>query len=210
MSSEGVPPEWRVLVEHPEDSALHRQVEYLQAALSQNPVAEAVLSLGAELALPGWYFGAGGVSQTVWNIRHGFEPAEGIKDYDLVYFDPNDLSEDSRRAVEDEVAARLSSFDVVVDVHNEARVHLWYEQRFGRRIDPYRSTEHAVATWPTTASCVGVRRDSDGLTVCAPYGLADALGMVARPNKAIVSRDVYEEKVLRWARRWPRLRVIPW
>lgn len=173
-------------------------------------MAEALLALGADLALPGWYFGAGGVAQTVWNIRHGFEPAEGIKDYDLVYFDATDLSDESRRAVEQEVASRLSTFDVVVDVHNEARVHLWYEQRFGRRIDQYRSSEHAISTWPTTASCVGVRRDADGFVVCAPFGLSDLLGMVARPNKAIVSRDVYEEKVSRWAKRWPKLMVIPW
>lgn len=78
------------------------------------------------------------------------------------------------------------------------------------RIDPYRSTEHAIATWPSTASSVGVRRQSGSLVVCAPYGLSDLLGMVVRPNKEIVSRDVYQEKVQRWQRRWPRLRVISW
>jgi hypothetical protein len=46
--------------------------------------------------------------------------------------------------------------------------------------------------------------------VFAPFGLSDLLGMVARPNKAIVSRGVYEEKVARWSARWPRLRVVPW
>ena len=46
--------------------------------------------------------------------------------------------------------------------------------------------------------------------VCAPFGLSDLLGMVARPNKAIVTRDVYDEKASRWAARWPRLQVIPW
>jgi hypothetical protein len=40
----------------------------------------------------------------------------------------------------------------VHDVKNEARVHLWYERRFGRHLEPYRSTGDAIATWPTTAS----------------------------------------------------------
>ncbi|HZT66066.1 MAG TPA: nucleotidyltransferase family protein [Acidimicrobiales bacterium] len=196
--------------DHPEALPLHLQVEYLHLALQENAVAEAVLTLAAEMALPGWYFGAGGVAQTVWNLRHGFEVADGIKDYDLVYFDPGDLSAESEWRVEEAVAAGLSEFDIVVDVHNEARVHLWYEQRFGRDLDPYQSTEAAIATWPTTASSVGVRRDHDGLVVCAPFGLSDLLGMVARPNKTIATQDVYEEKVSRWATRWPKLQVIPW
>jgi hypothetical protein len=162
------------------------------------------------MALPDWYLGAGGVAQTVWNLRHGYAAEEGIKDYDLVYFDCTDLSEDARREVEGEVTSRLAMPAVALDVHNEARVHLWYEQRFGRRLDPYRSTEHAIATWPTTASSVGVRRDSERFVIYAPFGLSDLLGMVVRPNKAIVSREVYEEKSQRWKRRWPGLQVISW
>lgn len=162
------------------------------------------------MALPDWYFGAGGVAQTVWNLRHGFEPAAGIKDYDLVYFDPSDLSLESERQIEEEVARRLSDHGVALDVKNEARVHLWYAERFGRHLDPYRSTEDAIATWPTTASSVGVRQDGAGFVVCAPFGLADLFALVARPNKTLVTRDVYEEKTARWALRWPRLQVIPW
>ena len=186
------------------------QVEYLEEALKQNPVAQRVMTVASELGLRDWYFGAGGVAQTVWNLRHGLDPAEGIKDYDLVYFDPDDLSAEAEDRLEQEVADRVVDPEVVLDVKNEARVHLWYQQRFGRRLEPYLSTEEAIATWPTTASSVGVRRDDRGFVVCAPFGLSDLLGMVARPNKAIVTQDVYEEKVSRWAARWPKLRVIPW
>jgi uncharacterized protein len=199
-----------VISDRPEAAPLHLQVQYLDTALKLNAVAQAVLSVGAELGLPNWYFGAGGITQTVWNLRHGLDPATDIKDYDVVYFDPDDLSVESERRNESEVASRLAELGVVVDVKNEARVHLWYGERFGRRIDAYRSTEEAIATWPTTASSVGARYDHEGFVVCAPFGLADLLGMVARPNKAIVSRDVYAEKVSRWAARWPNLRVIPW
>jgi uncharacterized protein len=161
------------------------------------------------LGLPDWYFGAGGVAQTVWNVLHGFEPADGIKDYDLVYFDPTDLSVNGERRVE-EVRARLADVGVTPDVKNEARVHLWYEDRFGRPIQPYRSSGEAIATWPTTASSVGVRYRGNDFVVCAPFGLTDLFHMIARPNKTIVSREVYEEKVARWSARWPQLTVVPW
>lgn len=190
---------------------LQVQAASLWDALAENPVVQALLDVAAEMQLPDWYLGASGVSQTVWNLCHGFDPAAGIRDYDLVYFDSTDLSDESRRDTEDEVARRVAEFGITVDVHNEARVHLWYQKRFGKRIEPYRSTEDAIATWPTTASAVGVRRDRDGRTaVFAPFGLSDLFGMVARPNKAIVSREIYEEKVSRWAARWPRLTVISW
>jgi hypothetical protein len=199
-----------MFVRRPEAMPIHMQIEYLRVALNQNPMAERVLAVAAEVGLPNWYFGAGGVAQTVWNLRHAFPPAEGIKDYDLVYFDPVDLSAEAETRLEQVVASRLDDLGVIVDVKNQARVHLWYEARFGRRLEPYLSTEEAIATWPTTASSVGVRRDGEDFVVCAPFGLSDLLGMVARPNKTVVTREVYEEKVSRWAARWPKLRIIAW
>ena len=189
---------------------MHRQIEYLDDALRQNRIAQAVLSTGADLSLPQWYLGAGCVAQTVWNIRHGYDPAAGIQDYDLVYFDAAGLSATAEQELQAEVNRRLEGLDVVVDVKNEARVHQWYEQRFGRHLEPYTSTEDAISTWPTTASSVGVRHGPGGFVVCAPFGLSDLIGMVARPNKAIVTKQVYDEKTSRWAARWPRLHVIPW
>ncbi len=126
-----------------------------------------------------------------------------------MYFDPADLSAETEKQIEEALVERLGGLEVLVDVKNEARVHFWYEERYGRHLDPYSSTEDAIATWPTTASSVGVR-DDGAFVVCAPYGLSDLFGMVARPNKTVVSRDVYEEKTTRWADRWPRLTVIPW
>jgi hypothetical protein len=199
-----------VIPDRPEAAPLHLQVKYLDDALKLNLVAQAVLTVGPDLALPNCYLGAGGIAQTVWNLRRGFDAAAGIKDYDLAYFDPRDLSAEAEHRNEVEVASRLSEFGIAVDVKNQARVHLWYGERFGRHIEPFRSTEEAIASWPATASCVGVRQDHDGFVVCAPFGLADLLAMVARPNKTIVSQEVYEEKVSRWAARWPNLRVVPW
>ena len=107
---------------------------------------------------------------------------------------------DAERAVEEHANQLLGDLGVAVDVTNEARVHLWYAERFGRSIPPYGSVEQAIATWPTTASSVGITDGPAGFAVCAPFGLSDLFAMVVRPNKAIVSEAVYQAKADRWAR----------
>ncbi|MBA3778998.1 MAG: nucleotidyltransferase family protein [Chloroflexi bacterium] len=140
--------------------------------------------------------GAGAVAQAVWNDAHGFVPTYGIGDYDLVYFERADPSEPAERRAETSARSILADLGVTLDVTSEARVHEWYPQRFGRTIAPYRSTKDAIATWPTTATSIGVRRERSGqVTFCAPFGLDDLLALVVRPNKAIVARDVFEAKV---------------
>jgi uncharacterized protein len=44
------------------------------------------------------------------------------------------------------VGALFADVAVRVDVKNEARIHLWYERRFGTRIEPYRSSADAIST----------------------------------------------------------------
>lgn len=99
---------------------------------------------------------------------------------------------------------------VRVDVTNEARVHTWYQRRFGQPLAPYHSAEHAIATWPSTATSVGVRYEGDVFDVCAPYGLSDLFGLIVRPNTTLVSRDIYEAKTERWRELWPLLIVLAW
>jgi hypothetical protein len=95
-------------------------------------------------------------------------------------------------------------------VKNQARVHLWYEARFGRAIAPFASTRAAIATYPTTATAIGIGMAGGRCALCAPFGLADLLAGVVRANTTLVSRAVYEAKAARWHRQWPGLRIIPW
>lgn len=186
-----------------------RQVTALEEIVRSNPVICRLLDTLPALQLPSWYVGAGAVAQTVWNQVHGFPPNHGLKDYDVVYLDPGDLTVDGERAVEAKVAELLDAA-VTVDVTNEARVHTWYERRFGQPLAPYRSVEQAIATWPSTATSVGVRYERGVFDVCAPYGLSDLFGLIVRPNTALVSRDIYEAKAARWHQLWPLLTVLTW
>lgn len=168
-----------------------------------------VLRRAPVLDLPNWYVGAGAVAQTVWNELHGYPLDHGLKDCDLVYFDPH-LDARTQDAYRQRASELFASLPVEVELTNEARVHLWYREEFGRDIPPYLSTEDAINTWPTTATSVGVRYHAGLFHIYAPYGLDDLLGMVVRPNKVQAPREVYERKARRWKSVWPRLEIVAW
>jgi hypothetical protein len=193
------------------DADLATQVAELDRLLRASPVVAPLLDALPAWRLPGCYVGAGAVAQTVWNAAHGFAPDTGVKDADVVYFDGGDLSAGAEDRAEDLVRRSVPSLGVKVDVTNEARVHLWYERRFGVPLAPYRSTEEAISSWPTTAASVGVRpAAAGGLAVCAPYGLRDLFALVVRPNKTVVTEAVYTAKADRWRATWPRLTILDW
>jgi hypothetical protein len=161
------------------------------------------------LNLPAWYLGAGCVAQTIWNLAHGKAPSADILDYDLVYYDC-DLSEEREDCVTREARKLVADLQIELDVTNEARVHIWYPERFGYGIQPYHSTEDAIGTWPTTATAIGVRPSGGQLEVWAPFGVDDLFKLVVRPNRVQITPAIYDAKVTRWVARWPSLVALPW
>ena len=119
----------------------------LAAALGQNKWLGEILERFEETALPDSWLVAGCIAQTIWNLRCG-RPAElGLKDVDLIYFDDHDLSFDAEASHERRLRDLFRRFPLKLDVKNEARVHLWYEERFGYAIEPYLSSADAIATF---------------------------------------------------------------
>ena len=193
------------------DGDLARQVDRLRESLSHNQVIGEILQKASSLAIANWYLGAGCIAQTVWNFLHGFEPTFGIKDYDLVYHDVCDLSLEAQMRYQGRANELFAHLHGTVELQNEARVHLWYAEHFGYEVAPYESVEAALNSWPTTATCVGVRAASaGGLRVYAPFGLTDLFNMIVRPNKMQITRELYEAKTERWTRLWPKLQRLPW
>ncbi len=187
------------------------QLHHFRDALGQNGTLCQVLERACLLGLPGWYLAAGALCQTVWNVVSGFPSDAGIRDYDLVYFDGADLSWDAEDAVIRAGLGLFAGLPADVEIRNQARVHLWYEDKFGRPCQPYDCAEAAIDTFPATATCVGVRAHGDGqCRVYAPFGLSDMFNMVVRPNTALCPQRVYEAKATRWRQQWPALTVLPW
>lgn len=104
----------------------------------RNEVIDALLPRLAALDLPDWYLTAGCLFQTVWNELSGRPATTAILDFDVFYFDP-DLSWTSEDRVIRRCAATCADLAVEVQVRNQARVHLWYEGRFGVTCPPLHS-----------------------------------------------------------------------
>ena len=181
----------------------------LESILRNNPDLAALLDRFAEIALPDVWIVAGCIAQTVWNHRFGLAAGHGIGDIDLVYFDP-DLSETTEEAHAQRLRAQFPALTTWLDVKNQARVHQWYSDKFGRPLTPDRSTPDAIATYPTTATSVGIRRHAGQTEICAPFGLQDLFAGIVRPNKVLVTETVYAAKATRWRAVWPGLTIIPW
>ncbi|KAI8170293.1 hypothetical protein K4K49_004978 [Colletotrichum sp. SAR 10_70] len=165
----------------------------------------------AALNLPNWYLAAGAVSQTIWNHMSGLPPATGIHDYDLVYFDDADLSWAAEDAAIQRGRALFADIPAEVEIRNQARVHLWYEAKFGAPCPRHESVEAGIDSWIATSAMIGVRVEADGeWRVYAPRGLSDFFNMVVRPNPQIGVREKYEEKARRWLGVWKGLTVMPW
>ncbi len=188
----------------------HLSPRQFEDTLLSSPLLRPLLARWSEVDLPDSWLAAGAVAQTVWNAAHGLPHDYGIADIDLVYFDAAELSASAEAVEERRIRRAFADLPVKFDVKNEARVHLWYSEKFGRPVDPYVSTAAAIATFPTTATAVGIRPTALGLEVCAPFGLDDLLNLVVRANKVQVSADRYTAKVARWRALWPRLTVLEW
>jgi len=157
------------------------------------------------------WLGAGAVAQTLWNRRFGLPLDHGIDDLDLVWFDAKDLTEDSEARTASALKELLPDIRFRIDAKNQARVHLWYQNRFGYEATPVTSMEDALSRWPTTATAIALRRSSDGtLRVLAPFGFDDVLDGVVRPNKRQITATIYEAKTQKWLQKWPDLTVFPW
>jgi hypothetical protein len=162
------------------------------------------------LKLPDCWIVAGCLAQTVWNSRSGLPADHAISDLDLVYFDREDMSASTERKHAERIRHMFSQLSVWIDVKNEARVHLWYEAKFGKAIEPHTSVMDAIDSFPTTATTIGIRPSAAGAEVYATFGLSDLFAGIVRPNKRLITRDVYEAKASKWRDYWPDLTVISW
>lgn len=188
---------------------INKDIELLESILRKNYKLMAILDVLEKDELENYYVTAGAISQSIFNYYHGYNMLYGISDYDIIYFDS-----DTSYLKEDEVIKRISSkleyLDVSVDIKNQARVHMWYYEKYKVKKEPYSSVEDAVASFCTTISCIGVRLENSKLVVCAPYGLDDIFRMIIRPIKKNTYKEIYDYKACSWLRKWNKLKKIEW
>ena len=180
----------------------------LVGILEQAPGLMRVLTVARDLGMPDWMVFSGAIYQPVWNHLTSRPIEHGLKDYDLAYFDAGDLSWDAEDAVIRKVAAAFEPpFDSMVEVRNQARVHLWFEGHFGEAYDPLTRSAEALERFTAPAFAVGARLEADGrLNIFAPFGLEDLFALRLRSNPNRPSK-AFARTAESARRRWPEITV---
>jgi hypothetical protein len=182
----------------------------LEAILRAAPSMMRVLETARDLDLPDWLLFSGAVYQRVLNHQTGRDPDYGLKDYDLGYFDASDISYEAEDVVIRRVAAAFPPpFDALVEVRNQARVHVWFEDKFGEPYPPLRSSAEALERFVSATFAVGVRlQPDDRMTIVAPFGLEDLFALRMRPNPTRKTGG-FARTAAGLTTRWPELIVSP-
>ena len=177
-----------------------------------NPINVEIIKRIPDLPLPQGMLVSGCLYQSVWNGLLGYDPTRGIRDYDLVYFDDTDLSYEAEDKVIQECAAAFADLGVEVEVRNQARVHLWFKDRFGFDYAPLKSAAESLARYMCPCHAVAIEPDgAETLTLHAPYGLDDVFGFLVRPRPRQdgISASSYVKKATRMKQLWPELTIQP-
>jgi len=178
--------------------------------VQENPINKQILQLAPQLGVSDWWLTAGALFQTVWNVLEGKDPQNGIRDYDFFYFD-EDTSYEAEDAVIRRAQELFKDIDAEIEVRNEARVHIWYEEHFGIPAIPFLSSADAIDHFAAKTCCFAVTTDKNGKPrVYAPHGYEDLFARRIIPNPVLAPREVYEAKIKRWLSTWPSLRAEPW
>lgn len=179
------------------------ETEFLRLA-RLNPVNAAILERLPELGVQQGHLVAGALFGTVWNVQSGQPPTAQIRDYDVFYWDS-----DPSYAAEDAVIRRaerlFADLNVNVEVRNQARVHLWFSQRFGVERPALGSVREGIDQFLVESTCVGVEASG---AVYAPYGLNDLQAGILRPNPHNHTPGLCAAKIADYLRRWPWLRAV--
>lgn len=178
---------------------------FLDFALA-NEVNRVIVERLPSLGLPDCWLVSGSLFQTVWNGLTGRAPRHGIKDYDVFYFDPDTSWEAEDRAI-GRCREMFGDLAAEVELRNQARVHIWYAEKFGMPYLPLGCATEGIDRFLAPACMVGLEVATGRLY--APHGLDDVANMVVRPNRVPnFSPDRFAEKAARWKEKWPELTVV--
>jgi hypothetical protein len=184
-----------------------RSPDHFISDILSNRINRAILDTWKSLDLKDGWLVAGCLFQTVWNLRSGRRPEADIKDYDIFYFDDGDLSSEAEARVQNHIEGALRGLGAPVEVKNQARVHLWYEDYFGYPYTRLASSREGINRFLIPATCVGVKPTSAGYDVYAPNGLDILYEGRLSPNPLVPHLALFERKAASYKQRWNWLQV---
>lgn len=187
------------------------QLTALSAIVHADPVLMQALTLLRDADLPDWLLVSGALYNTVWNALTGRAALSGICDIDVFYFDATDLSYQAEDTVIQRITALCADLPLPVQVRNQARVHLWFEEKFGLPFTALHSSAEMLTRFAAKTHAIGVRLEpDDSLHIEAPLGLQDLFAFRVVPNPVLENERTYNQKGRRAKEIWPELTIVPW
>ena len=154
---------------------------------------------------------AGAIYNLVWNRLTGKPDLTGINDIDVFYYDASDIGWDAEDVVIKRLDAKFAHLPIPVQVRNQARVHLWFPQKFGTSFEPLTSSAEMLGRYASETHSVGARLEADDtITIVAPFGLDHIFSMRIVPNPVLSNKRAHEAKAARAKSMWPEVTVLPW
>lgn len=185
---------------------MDKHAQDLCLAARKNPVNAELLARLPLLSIPQCHLTAGCLFQALWNQQSGQPVDWGVNDYDVFYFDDTDLSYEAEDQVIQRVNAACADLDVKIEVRNQARVHLWYPERFGRPYRPLTSARDGIGRYLVACTCVGV--DVATGEWYSPDPLDDLVAGILRINPRFADPVQFRRKALSYQQRWPWLQIV--
>ena len=156
------------------------------------------------------WLAAGSICQTYWNLNSGRSPNDGIKDYDLIYFDP-DVSWDKENEMILMGREAFLDIGIEIEIRNQARVPVWYKEKFGIEFPPVDHAVYSVRRYPSKTSAIALSFDSNfGYQIYAPFGIRNIVNGCILPNRRLDIEHIYKSKTNEWIRKWEFLEVQQW
>lgn len=183
------------------------QEAFVLDAVLANPMHGEILERVAGLGLPDCAIMAGSIYKAVWNRLTGRPADYGINDYDLAYFDGEDLSAQSEAAIATRIAGLFEDLGIEVEACNQARVHLWFNAQYGTERPPLRDTEDAVRNFASRTHAVALACHADVRPrLVAPFGYDELLSLHVKPVENLAGAESWNRKCAAQKALWPELR----
>lgn len=178
--------------------------ERFTALALENPVNRVILERLPELGVADAWLVAGCLFGAVWNALSGRPRTEHIRDYDIFYFD-SDTSYEAEDAVIRRGASLFGDLGVEIEIRNQARVPLWFEERFGAPYPPIAHSVTGIDRFVVSGTCCGIAADG---RVHATYGFDDMFAGILRRNPLNPTPHMFPSKCASYRERWPWLTMV--
>lgn len=85
-----------------------------------------------------------------------------------------------------------------LELHNQARLHLWFEEHFGLPVPPLGSSLEVPERYASSTHAVAARLDAaGGVEIAAPYGIRDIFAMYLCSNRLLPNAKSHDAKARR-------------